>query len=87
MTRQLDLILKEGGALYEWQPELEIIPKYLDEKGRSWLKEILNDLGSGGDLALLEKLKLDFKIGRHVIVWDDEVHFNRYRLWTLRSSL
>ena len=87
MTRQLDLILKEGGEDYDWQAELEIVPKYLDQKGKVWLSEILDDLGGNGSLPLLEKLKFDFKIGRYLILWDDEIHFNRYRLSTLRSNL
>jgi hypothetical protein len=87
MTRQLDFILKEGGAEYDWQTEIEVVPKYLDSKGKNWLKEILDDLGGNGSLPLLEKLKVDFKIGRHLIIWDDEVHFNRYRLSSLRSEL
>ncbi|MFC5190908.1 hypothetical protein ACFPIK_03960 [Algoriphagus aquatilis] len=87
MTRQLDLILKEGGADYDWQPELEVVPKYLDEKGKGWLKKILNELGGNGSLPLLEKLKFDFKLGRHFILWDDELHFHRYRLSSLKSGL
>jgi hypothetical protein len=87
MTRQLDLILKEGGAEYDWQPDLEVVPKYLDAKGKNWLKEILDDLGGNGSLPLLEKLKFDFKVGRHLILWDEELHFNRYRLISLRSDL
>ena len=87
MTRQLDLILKEGGADYDWQAELEVVPKYLDQKGKTWLGEILEDLGGNGSMPLLEKLKFDFKIGRYFILWDDELHFNRYRLSTLRSDL
>ncbi len=87
MTRQLDLILREGGAEYEWQPELELVPKYLDEKGKAWLKEILTDLGGNGSIPLLEKLKFDFKIGRQLILWDDELHFHRYRLSSLKSGL
>ena len=87
MTRQLDLILREGGAEYEWQPELELVPKYLDEKGKGWLKEILSELMGNGSFPLLEKLKFDFKIGRQLILWDDELHFHRYRLITLKSSL
>ena len=87
MTRQLDLILKEGGAEYDWQAELEVVPKYLDSKGKDWLKEIFQDLNGNGGLPLLEKLKFDFKLGRHFILWDDEVHFQRYRLATLRSDL
>lgn len=87
MTRQLDLILREGGAEYDWQVELELNPKFLDGKGKAWLKEIFDDLGGQGNYPLLEKLKLDFKIGRHLIVWDDELHFHRYRLATFRSEM
>jgi hypothetical protein len=87
MTRQLDLILREGGATYDWQVELDLNPKFLDVKGRTWLQDILEDLGGKGDLPLLEKLKFDFKIGRHLLVWDDELHFHRYRLTTFRSEM
>ncbi|MFL0684916.1 MAG: hypothetical protein ACJLTB_17160 [Algoriphagus aquaeductus] len=87
MTRQLDLILKEGGADYDWQTELEVVPKYLDERGKNWLKGILAELGGNGTLPLLEKLKFDFKIGRQLILWDEELHFNRYRLATFRSEM
>jgi len=87
MTRQLDLILKEGGAQYDWQVDLEVNPKFLDEKGKLWLKEIFEELGGIGPYPLLEKLKFDFKIGRHLIIWDDELHFNRYRLSTFRSEM
>jgi hypothetical protein len=87
MTRQLDLILREGGASYDWQVELEVVPNYLDEKGKNWLKNSLAELGGEGSLPLLEKLKFDFKIGRQLILLDDELHFNRYRLITLRSEI
>lgn len=87
MTRQLDLILKEGGADYDWQFELELNPKFLDSKGKIWLKEIFEDLGGIGSLPFLEKLKFDFKIGRYLLVWDDELHFHRYRLATFRSEM
>lgn len=87
MTRQLDLILKEGGADYDWQFELELNPKFLDSKGKIWLKEIFEDLGGKGTFPLLDKLKFDFKIGRNLIVWDDELHFHRYRLATFRSEM
>ncbi|TFV97818.1 hypothetical protein E4S40_04040 [Algoriphagus kandeliae] len=87
MTRQLELILKDGGAEYESEVDLPIMPHYLDEKGKSWLAEIFSDLGGEGSIPLFEKIKLDFKINRHLILWDTEVHFNRYRLTTLRSDL
>lgn len=87
MTRQLDQILKEGGADYDWQVEIEVNPKFLDSKGKAWMKEIFEDLGGKGSFPLLEKLKFDFKIGRHLIIWDEELHFNRYRLATFRSEM
>lgn len=87
MTRQLDLILKEGGAEYDWQIEQEVNPKFLDSKGKVWIKEIFDELGGKGSFPLLEKLKFDFKIGRHLIIWDEELHFNRYRLATFRSEM
>ncbi len=87
MTRQLDLILKEGEVEYEPEFDLEINPKFLDRKGKAWLAEIYLNLGGDGILPLLEKLKFDFKINRNLFVYDDELHFNRYRLLTFRSDL
>ena len=86
MTRQLDLILREGEVDFERDFELELEPKYLDQKGQDWLKEIYGDLGGLGSFPLLKKLKFDFKINRNLFVYDDEVHFNRYRLITFRSA-
>ena len=40
MTRQLDLILKEGGADYEWEVSIPVESNYLDKKGKTWLEEI-----------------------------------------------
>jgi hypothetical protein len=87
MTRQLDLILRERGVDYEPEFELEVNPSFLDTKGKTWLTEIYEDLGGQGELPLLQKLKFDFKIKRNLIIWDDELHFNRYRLISLRSDL
>ena len=87
MTRQLDLILREGEVDFERDFELEIVSKYLDQKGQNWLAEIYEDLGGFGEIPLLEKLKFDFKIGRNLFVYDEELHFNRYRLVTFRSEL
>lgn len=87
MTRQLDLILREGGVEYNSQIEMEVNPKFLDLKGKTWLQEIFEELGGRGILPLLEKLKFDFRLGRTLICWDDELHFNRYRLGTFRSEL
>jgi hypothetical protein len=87
MTRQLDAILREGGADYSWQEELPIQSNYLDSKGKNWLTAMLAELGGTGPIPLFEKLIFDFKLGRQLLVWDEELQFNRYRGLTLRSDL
>ena len=62
MTRQLDLILREGEVEYELGFDLDVNPSFLDQKGKAWLQEIYEDLGGQGNLPLLEKLKFDFKL-------------------------
>jgi hypothetical protein len=87
MTRQLDLILREGQVEYESNFDLEVNPSFLNQKGKAWLQQIYDELGGIGNLPLLEKLKFDFKLNRNLFVYNDELHFNRYRLITLRSDL
>ena len=87
MTRQLDLILKEGGASYDWKTEFEVQPQYLDARGKGWLAHGLEELGGKGSFPLFEKIQVDFKIGRTLILWDDELVFNRYRGITFRSEM
>ena len=87
MTRQLDLILKEGGASYDWKIDFEVQPQYLDARGKGWLAHGLEELGGKGSFPLFEKIQLDFKIGRTLILWDDELVFNRYRGITFRSEM
>lgn len=87
MTRQLHLILKEGEADFDCDFELIVNPNYLDQKGIEWLHNSYTDLGGIGKFGLLEKLKFDFKINRNLITYDGELHFNRYRLSTLKSDL
>lgn len=85
ITRQLQGILKEGEVEFERDFELEVNPKFLDQKGKEWLDEIYEDLGGIGEAPLLKKLKFDFKINRSLVLYDDELHFNRYRLISYRS--
>lgn len=87
ITRQLDLILKEGEVEFERNFELPINSKFLDKKGEEWFQEIYDDLGGMGEFPILHKLKFDFKINRNVFLYDDELHFHRYRLTTFRSDL
>lgn len=86
ITRQLQNILIEGGIEFERDFELEVNPSFLDKKGKAWLDEIYEDLGGSGSIPLLNKLKFDFKIKRNLILYDDEIHFNRYRMVSYRSD-
>lgn len=86
ITRQLQIILKEGEVEFEKDFELEVNSDFLDKKGKSWLEEIYEDLGGSGSIPLLKKLKFDLKIKRNLILYDDETHFNRYRLISYRSE-
>lgn len=87
MTRQLDLILRGGEVDFEQDFELETVPKYLDQKAKSWLEEVYTDLGGEGEFPLLKKLKFDFKLKRNLILYDDELNFNRYRLKSFKSTI
>jgi hypothetical protein len=87
MTRQLDLILQEGGAIYDWQVDFEVQPRYLDARSKSWLSTVLEDLGGKGTFPLFEKVPVDFKFGRTLILWDEELVFNRYRGISFKSEL
>ena len=60
MTRQLDLILKEGGATYDWQVDFEVQSRYLDARCKFWLSTVLEDLGGKGSFPLFEKVPVDF---------------------------
>ena len=84
---QLFSILQEHDPAWEFQVELEINPTYLKGKGEVLLEEVFGVLGGLGAPVTLEKLKFDFKINRFVFVFDDEVHFNRYRLETLKTAV
>jgi hypothetical protein len=87
ITRQLHLILKEAEMDFDREFELEINPSFLDSKAKNWMEEVFSEFGGTGKLILLEKLKFDFKINRNLFLYDDELHFNRYRLASLRSDL
>ena len=87
MTRQLDLILKEGGASYDWKVDFEVQPQYLDSRSKGWLEGVMDELGGKGSFPLFDKVPVNFKIGRTIILWDDELAFNRYRGITFKSEM
>lgn len=80
-------ILKTSDLELDFEFLLEVNPDFLKGKGEVLLHEVFDTLGGKGKLPLLERLKFDFKIQRFVFIYDDEVHFNRYRLSTLKSSI
>jgi len=87
MTRQLDLILKEGGANYDWKVDFEVQPQYLDSRSIAWLAGVMDELGGKGSFPLFDKVPVNFKIGRTIILWDEELAFNRYRGITFKSEM
>jgi len=87
MTRQLDLILKEGGASYDWKVDFEVQPQYLDSRSKGWLAGVMDELGGKGSFPLFDKVPVNFKIGRTIILWDEELAFNRYRGITFKSVM
>lgn len=66
---------------------LEINENLLDDKARHLFKDLYTQVGGEGEFPCLERLKFDFRIGRFVFLYDDAVHFNRYRLHTLKSAI
>lgn len=66
---------------------LEVNRNFLKGKGEDLLGEVFMELGGTGSPPILEKLKFDFKINRTLFLYDDEVHFNRYRLISIKSAI
>lgn len=81
------LALDKTGVSYTADYELNVDKKLLDAKARLLLEDAYKKLNGTGLYILLSKLRFDFKIDRYLFVYDDAVHFNRYRLGTLKSEL
>lgn len=67
--------------------QLEVSTSLWDNKAEGLLAGGYQALQGVGPAPKLKKLKFDFQLDRCLFVYDDEVHFNRYRLETLRSEL
>ena len=80
-------ILSSSELPVEIDFHLEVNSSYLKGKGENLLNSVFEGLGGKGNRPVLEQVKFDFKIDRYVFVYDDAVHFNRYRLSTLKSDL
>lgn len=66
---------------------LQVNKGFLKGKGENLLIEVFRELGGIGTPPILEKLKFDFKINRTLFLYDGEVHFNRYRLISIKSAI
>ncbi|WP_373496830.1 hypothetical protein [Aquiflexum sp.] len=66
---------------------LAVNSDYLKGKGETFLNTVFESLEGKGQKPVLEHLKFDFKINRYLFVYDDAVHFNRYRISTLKTDL
>nr|WP_245189372.1 hypothetical protein [Lunatimonas salinarum] len=66
---------------------LEVHSSLWDSKSEALLLNGYQALQGVGPAPKLQKLKFDFQLDRCLFLFDDEVHFNRYRLETLRSEL
>lgn len=66
---------------------LDVNFSYLKGKGELLLNAVFEELNGKGNMPILEHLKFDFKINRFLFVYDDAVHFNKYRLSTLKTDI
>ena len=86
-------ILSEGegpdqkGYQIEEHCEVPIKSNFLQGKEKDLLEEVFRELGGLGAPVILDKLTFDFKINGFLFLLDDEVHFNRYRLSTLKTNI
>ncbi|KEO74052.1 DUF7255 family protein [Anditalea andensis] len=66
---------------------LDVAPSILDQRASDLMQDVYQKLGGLHQPILLNKVKFDFKIDHYVFVYDNENHFNRYRLSSLKSKV
>ncbi|AGA79526.1 DUF7255 family protein [Echinicola vietnamensis] len=86
-VQNLIKVLLENKIELEEDFRLEINKKLLDDKALDLQTELYACLGGIGSPILLDRLRFDFRIDRMLFIYDDAVHFNRYRLATLKTSV
>ncbi|WP_200979028.1 hypothetical protein [Echinicola sp. 20G] len=86
-VKNLVQILLDNDLDVEEDFKLETNHNLLDEKAQDLMGDLFAKAGGSGNYVMLERLKFDFRIDRFLFLYDDAVHFNRYRLNTLKSSL
>lgn len=72
---------------YEVDFHVPANPALLKGKGEELLKEAYAALHGQGEFPVLKRLKVPLKVGQHLLIYDDNKHFNRYRHITLKSEL
>lgn len=72
---------------YDPDFSLDVGVGLLDRKALEWLQSGYEGLGGEDSAICLSKLRFDFAIDRHLFLIDGAVHFNRYRLLTLKNDL
>jgi len=79
--------LDHGDIRYEPNFSLDVRPSLFDKKSLEWLQSSYGQLGGKDKAIRLSTLRFDFSIDRHLFLYDDAVHFNRYRLLTLKNDI
>ncbi|HSI78629.1 MAG TPA: hypothetical protein VK957_22230 [Lunatimonas sp.] len=72
---------------YEPDFSLEVSESLFDKKSKEWLRSSYNQLGGKDKAIRLSSLRFDFAIDRHLFLFDNAVHFNRYRSLTLKNEM
>ncbi|MEX2512704.1 MAG: hypothetical protein WD398_07355 [Cyclobacteriaceae bacterium] len=67
--------------------QIKVEKKMLGGKGLELLEAAYLNLNGISELPILNHLKIDFKIGKNLFLYDDAHHFNRYRMVTLKSEI
>lgn len=80
-------ILDSGEVPFELAFSLPVNKRLMDAKAEQLLLEAYQVLGGIGEPVYLPQLKFDFKIGRFLFLYDEESHFNRYRLKTFSTEI
>lgn len=80
-------ILDSGEVPFELGFSLPVNKRLMDAKAEQLLLEAYQVLGGIGEPVYLPQLKFDFKIGRFLFLYDEESHFNRYRLKTFSTEI
>jgi len=86
-VKSLLRILDFSDIKYEPDFSLDVSASLFDKKSLEWLRSSYEQLGGKEKAIRLSTLRFDFAIDRFLFLYDDAVHFNRYRSLTLKNDL